>query len=114
MIFKKYEIIPDYLNIKDIKGNLKKQVDIVSNIHLYVGVVEYTLRSCLLYFIFILTNILLTIFSFYFMIISDNVIIYILTLSCSIWYLFVSIMLMVTDFKYFYLEREIYLKRKVN
>lgn len=115
MILKKYENIPEYIKVKDMNGNLKKQVEIVkSNLDLYEGEVNITLRSYLIYYLMLLSQINLSIFSFYFMVTTLNIIFYVVTLACSIWYLFISILLIKTNVKYAYLEREIYLKRKEN
>ena len=112
---KKYENIPEYIIVKDMNGNLKKQVEIVkSNLDLYEGEVNITLRSYLIYYLMLLSQISLIIFSFYFIVTTLNIIFYVVTIVCSIWYLTMSILLIKTEFKYAYLEREIYLKRKEN
>ncbi len=62
---KKYENIPEYIIVKDMNGNLKKQVEIVkSNLDLYEGEVNITLRSYLIYYLMLLSQISLIIFSF--------------------------------------------------
>lgn len=112
MRFNYKDTIPTIISKDEAKGHLKKQMEIVgNNLHLYVGVLNITLRSYLLYYIVILLNILLVSLSFYLIIISDNLIIYTLGLIASIWYTFTLLLLIFDDLKEYYLEYEVYLKK---
>lgn len=113
MRFKSNEIIPEYLDVESVTGNLKQQVEIVKDsLHLYEGKINITLRSYLIYYSILLISLITVIFNFYCMINAENILGYTWFLILTIWMIIFVLLIVFTEFKYNYFEYEIYLKRK--